>query len=98
MTKIDIHIQKLSSEIGMDKEELVRQSLLLFTSSKLKDIKKELYSLQQKYNVNTVFEFEKLYELGKIEESETFLDYQKFDRLSYEKEVFEKQIKKLSYR
>ncbi len=96
METVDVNIKEFSSKIGINKDELIRQSLLSFIWSKLKDVKLELYSLQKKYQVDTVFEFEKLYELGKIEEAGTFEDYQKFDRLSYEQELFETFIKKLS--
>lgn len=93
---VDVNIKEFSSEIGINKDELMRQSLLLFIWSKLKDVKLELYALQKKYRIDTVLEFEKLYETGKIEEVDTIADYQKFDRLSYEQELFEKFIKKLS--
>ncbi len=96
MIAVDVNIKEISSEIGINQDELLRQSLLLFIWSKLKDVKLELYSLQKKYKVDTVFEFEKLYETGQIEEETSFTDYQKFDRLSYEHELYEKFIKKLS--
>ncbi len=96
MTAADVNIKEFSSEIGISQDELIRQSLLLFAWNKLKEIKMELYALQKKYKVDTVFEFEKLYETGQIEETESFTDYQKFDRLSYEQELLEKFIKKLS--
>lgn len=96
MPEIDINIQDFSSKIGISQNELIKESLLLFAWNKLKYVQLELYSLQKKYQVNTVFEFEKLYETGKIEEADTFEDYQKFDRLCYEQELFEQFIKKLS--
>ena len=96
MTATEVNVKELSSEIGINSNELVRQSLLLFIWEKLRDVKTGLFVLQKKYNVETVFEFEKLYETGEIEEGSTFSDYQKFDRLAYEQDIFEKYKKKLS--
>ena len=96
MTATDVDIEEFSSEIGINPNELIRQSLLLFVWEKLRNVKIELFTLQKIYKVETIFEFEKLYETGKIEEADTFTDYQKFDRLAYEQDIFEKLIKKLS--
>ena len=91
----EIDMQAFASEIGLSQEELMRQSLISFIFSKSQDIKTEIFSLQKKYNVDTVFEFEKLYETGKIEEENSRKDLQLFDRLSFQQDIYDKFLKKI---
>jgi len=46
----------------------------------------EITSLKHKYGISTPEEFEQLYETGKIEEKDTWRDYQQFDNLFYKVE------------
>ena len=94
MIATELEIKEFSEQIGIDQHELIRQSLLMFIWGKLREVKTELFVLQKEYNVETVYEFEKLYEEDKIDDNRTFGDYQKFDRLVYELELFEEFIKK----
>lgn len=96
MIATEIELKEFSKQIGINQEELIRQSLLMFVWAKLREVKTGLFILQKKYKVQTVYEFEKLYEEGKIDEAHTRNDYQKFDRLTYELELFEEFIKNLS--
>ena len=91
----ELDMQTFASEIGLSQEELMRQSLISFIFSKSQDIKTEIFSLQKKYNVDTVFEFEKLYETGKIEEENSRKDLQLFDRLSFQQDIYDKFLKKI---
>ncbi|OQX97580.1 MAG: hypothetical protein B6I24_08370 [Bacteroidetes bacterium 4572_128] len=55
-------------KIGLTHEELIRQSLISFIFDKLKELKKEIFLLQIKYNVNTIFDFEKFIEECEIDD------------------------------
>ena len=95
-TMITADINKFATKIGLTQQELMRQSLISFIFSKLKEIKTELFKLQKKYNVDTVFEFEKLYEAGKIEEANSLKDLQYFDKLSFQQEIYENFLKEIA--
>ncbi len=88
-------MQIFASKIGLTHQELMRQSLISFIFSKLKEVKTELFTLQKRYNVTTVFELEKLYETGKIEEENSWKDLQLFDKLSFQQDIYNKFLKKI---
>ena len=91
----DIDVRNFASKIGITEKELLRQSLISFVFTKLNEVKKELFSLQNKYGINTILEFEELYESGKIEEEDSRKDFQLFDRLSFQYDIHEKFLKKI---
>ena len=95
MVTSDVDIKEFASELGIDQQDLIQQSLSLYVWSKLREVKTQLFILQKKYQVSTIYEFEQLYETGKIEEESTLEDYQQFDRLNYELDLFEDFLKRL---
>ena len=87
-------IETFATQVGISQNELIRQSLLTFIWSKLQNIQTKIFILQKKYKIETVFDFEKLYEKGHVEEADTWEDLQEFDRLTYEQELYEKFLKR----
>lgn len=95
MEVLESEVQSFARQIGLTEEELIKQSLLSFVWTKLQSIKVQIIEIQKKYQIETVFDFERLYEIGAIEEADTREDMQKFDRLSYELEMYENFFKRL---
>jgi hypothetical protein len=83
-------IEFVANQVGIGKMDLLRKSLSQFLEGQIKFLKSELFELKGKYKVETPEEFEKLYETGKIEEEDTWKDYQKFDNLTYKIKKLEK--------
>lgn len=87
--------QEFASKIGLSSEELIRQGLLSFVWKKLQEAKTQIIEIQKKYNIETVHDFDTLYENGKIEEADSWEDVQRFDRLTFELELYEDFLKKM---
>lgn len=88
-------IKMFASKIGLSPDELIRQSLLSFVWDKLQSVKTQIIEMQKKYKIETVEDFDILYQNGQVEEADTWEDVQKFDRLSYELDLYEKFLKEL---
>ncbi len=88
-------IKIFANHLGLSHQELIKQSLSAFFWNKLQSVKIQVFTLQKKYKIEKFNDFDKLYEEGLIEEANTWEDVQKFDRLSYEEELYEKFLKDL---
>jgi len=95
MEVLEKDVQGFARQIGLSEEELIRQSLLAYVWTKLQNIKVQIIEIQKKYQIETVFDFDRLYETGVIEEADSREDMQQFDRLSYELEIYESFFKRL---
>ena len=88
-------IDFLSQSIGLSRKDILKESLIAFMEKKLKEIKSQIYEISSKYGVNSIEEFEKLYEKGLIEEKTSWKDYQTLDHLEFKKEQIEKILEKI---
>jgi len=88
-------IDFLSKNLGISKNEILREGLVAFLEKKLKEIKLETFEIKSKYNVNSISEFDELYRKGFIEEKDSWKDYQKLDHLEFKKEQIEKLLQEI---
>jgi hypothetical protein len=74
---------------------MLREGLKLFLERKLREIKSEIFKIRTKYGVSSVEEFEELYRKGKVEEKDTWQDFQRLDHLEFKKDELEKALRTL---
>lgn len=79
----DKSIGLLSEQFQISKEVVLKQSLLAFLEKKLRELNSENLKIHGKYEIKSVQEFEELYKQGKIEETNTYEDFQNLDHLEY---------------
>ena len=90
-------IRNIAKDFELPYDLFLQESSQLFLEKKLKKIRIDILEIAGRYGVSSISEFENLYKLGKIEESQTFDDYKRLDRLEYEKEKIEKLLQELKF-
>lgn len=86
-------LDALAEKLNLSKEEMLRESLKFFLERKLREIKTEIFKIRTKYGVSSVEEFEELYKKGKIEEKDTWQEFQRLDHLEFKKDELEKVLR-----
>ena len=79
-------IKEITKDLNIDYHTFLHQSQRLFIEEKLKEIKAQIHEIAGKYNIQSIVEFDKLYQEGKIEEHTSMEDYKKLDRLEYQRD------------
>ena len=79
-------IKEITKDLNIDYHTFLHQSQRLFIEEKLKEIKAQIHEIAGKYNIQSIAEFDKLYQEGKIEEHTSMEDYKKLDRLEYQRD------------
>jgi len=88
-------IKNIAKDFDLPYDLFLQESSQLYLEKKIKKIRIEILEIAGKYGVSTISDFENLYKQGKIDESNTFDDYKRLDRLEYEKEKIEKLLKQI---
>lgn len=91
MKAIDI----LSKDLNLPKETILDESLKAFLEKKLREIKTAIYKIAIKYNISSVKEFDDLYKKGKVEEKDTWEDFQRLDHLEFKRDEIENLLREL---
>lgn len=90
-------IRNIAKDFNLPYDLFLQESSQLYLEKKLKKIRIDIWEIASKYGVSSISEFENLYKQGKIEESQTFDDYKRLDRLEYEKEKIEKLLQQIKF-
>ncbi|MFQ6056701.1 MAG: hypothetical protein ACE5J3_12050, partial [Methanosarcinales archaeon] len=78
---MDATLTKISKEIGINENILLKESLKAYIRSELRKIEIDLISLYHKYGIKSIMDLEKLIENGEVNESDVFNDLTKIDYL-----------------
>lgn len=84
-----VNIKEITKDLNIDYHTFLHQSQRLFIEEKLKEIKAQIHEITGKYNIQSIAEFDKLYQEGKIEEHTSMEDFKKLDRLEYQRDKLE---------
>lgn len=90
-----IVLKELAKDLGMEPDDLMRESLEVFLRGKLKIIESELFLLAKKYGVSSVLELDKMVKEGRFHEEDAFEDYFKFDNLEAERDLILEHLEKI---
>ena len=90
-------IRNIAKDFNLPYDLFLQESSQLYLEKNLKKIRIDIWEIASKYGVSSISEFENLYKQGKIEESQTFDDYKRLDRLEYEKEKIEKLLQQIKF-
>jgi len=85
-TKAEEVAEEMAKKLGSSKDHILKEGLQTFLKKKLREVKVDIYQIASKYEVSSVGEMEKLYQEGELEESASWSDFQRLDRLEYKKE------------
>jgi len=88
-------IEALAKKLNIPKEEMLRESLKVFLERKLREVKTEIFKITTKYGISSIREFEELYKKGKIEEKDSWQDFQKLDHLEFKRDELEKMLREI---
>ncbi len=88
-------LEVLSKEFSLSKDEICREGVKYFLEKKLREIKTEIFKIAGRYKISSIEEFDELYKKGKIEEKDSWIDFQKLDHLEFKKDEIEKFLKGL---
>ena len=91
----DKTLEALSKEFSLSKEIILKKSLKFFIENKLREIKTEIFVISGKYNVSSIEDFDELYKRGKVEEKDSWIDFQNLDHLEFKKDGIIKLIHEL---
>ena len=90
-------IRNIAKDFNLPYDLFLQESSQLYLEKNLKKIRIDIWEIASKSGVSSISEFENLYKQGKIEESQTFDDYKRLDRLEYEKEKIEKLLQQIKF-
>ncbi len=83
--KMNSLINHITEDLNIPYNSFLQISTKVFLEKQLKEIQTQIYEIAVKYNVKSIFEFEKKYKSGIFDEFDTFSDYKELDRLEYKK-------------
>jgi len=97
MTEARVHkvIDVLSKELNLPRDNIVEQGLRTLLEKKLLEVKAEIFRLCGKYGVKSVEDMDNSYRNGRIEEEDSWRDFQRLDHLEYKKEQLEKLLEEI---
>ncbi len=90
---VDKTLEILSKDFNLSKEDILKEGLKYFLEKRLKEIKSEIFRIAGKYKVSSIEEFDRLYREGKIEEKDSFSDFQNLDHLEFKKDEIERLLR-----
>jgi hypothetical protein len=91
----DKTLEVLSKEFNLSKEVILKEGLKFFLERRLREIKTEIFRIAGKYKVSSIEELEELYKKGKIEEKDSWQDFQKLDHLEFKRDEIVKLLQEL---
>jgi hypothetical protein len=90
-------IKNIAKDFDLPYDLFLQKSSQLYLEKKFKKIRIDILEIAGKYGISTISDFENLYKQGKIDESNTFNDYKRLDRLEYEKDKIEKLLNQIKF-
>ncbi|MFH1563327.1 MAG: hypothetical protein ABIF11_07940 [Nitrospirota bacterium] len=88
-------IEKIATELLIDKKNLIKESLKTYLNSELRKIESEMFKLGGRYNVTSAKEIDKRYKNGTLEEEDTWEDFFKLDHLEFKKKQILKALEEI---
>lgn len=92
---VDKTLEILSKDFNLSKEDILKEGLKYFLEKRLREIKSEIFRITGKYKISSIEEFEALYREGKIEEKDSFTDFQRLDHLEFKKDEIERLLREM---
>jgi len=93
--KTDILLSQAAEVLQVSKEEVLRQGIRALLERQLRDIKAQIFELTGRYGVSSVKEMEERYQLGTLEEADSWRDMQRLDHLEYKRDSLQELIDNL---
>ncbi|MCC6498877.1 MAG: hypothetical protein IT313_01275 [Anaerolineales bacterium] len=81
----DMLVEQIAEQLNLVPETLERESLKVYVQKSLRLIESELFSLAQRYGVQSVTELDEKIQQGAFHEEEAFDDFFRFDYLESER-------------
>ncbi len=87
--------EMVAHELSIPADKLFFSAIKALLEKNLLQLNSNLLSIAGKYGINSIYEFEKLYEKGMVEEKDSWEDFQKFDHLEYKRDKIRDILKSL---
>lgn len=78
-------VEQVATHFDKTPQQIEQESLRLYIEHKLRLVESELFSLVQRYGVQTITELDKAVQAGQFHEVDAFEDYFRFDYLEDER-------------
>ncbi len=82
-------LEQVASQLNIPPEKLERESLRMYIQRQLRILESELFTLAQKYGVNSVRELDERIQAGAFHEEQAFEDFFRFDHLESERRKYQ---------
>lgn len=87
------YIDTLAEKLNLSSDEIIRESLKSYLEKKIRELKTDIFKIRTKYGVSSIEDFEQKYKDGKIEEKDSWQEFQKLDHLEFKKDELEKALR-----
>ena len=86
---------QIAQELNLPPERLVREGIATYLEQALREVSAEILEIGGKYGVKSVEEMDALYREGLIEESTSWMDFQRLDHLTARREQLRRLLEAL---
>lgn len=88
-------LERVAEHFAMTPQQVQQESLRLYLERKLRLVESELFTLTQRYGVQTVAALDQAVQSGQFHEEETFDDYFRLDYLETERGTLQALLEQL---
>jgi hypothetical protein len=79
-------LSTVACELGISKDDLLKQGLRSFLERQLRGVKAEIFAISGRYGVSSVTEMEVRYRDGTLDEADSWRDLQRLDHLEHKRD------------
>lgn len=88
-------VSKVAARLHLPEATLIQQSLRSFLEQQLRAINAEILILHMRYNISSVEAMEARYQEGSLDEADSWRDWQRLDKLEYQRDELTKLLQSL---
>jgi hypothetical protein len=85
-TQSESLLRTVAGALQLSEEDLLREGLRSYLERQLRDVKAEIFQITGRYGVTGIEEMESRYREDRLDEADSWQDYQRLDHLEYKRD------------
>ena len=95
-TQSESLLRTVAGALKLSEEDLLREGLRSYLERQLREVKAEIFQISGRYGVSSVEEMESRYRDDRLDEADSWRDYQRLDHLEYQRDQLLKLLESLT--